>query len=380
MKRSFRFLATTAAAIFSIYCFGCASGEASGGFSGCAPSRGEAFNFYAMNTAIYAEATDKPFNQNESENIRELFLSLEKEFSASLCDSFTARANGAAAGVATRISERGKTLLDISQKVYAVTGGAFDPTVLPLSELWGFYPSFPVADFAPPAEELISEILNSGVIGLNNISLTEEDGKFSVLKKADGTKIEFGGVLKGFAADEAGKILLGFGHTSGYVNAGGSSLFILSAPSLGVRHPRKSGENLLSFDISGRKNFSVSTSGDYEKVYTRDGENYCHVIDPKTGKPVKTGVAQVTIIGKSELFCGAFLDAVTTALMTKDFSSKEEAKSPLVTAINELLKENELDGATIFVVVIKGEEKTLLTNAATKDFTLFDKSFDVRQI
>lgn len=351
------------------------------GLSGCvAGGSGEATDFYAMNTAVRAEVSDKPFGQWEIESLQELFSSLEREFSASLCDSFTARVNGAAAGVATGVSERGKTLLDISQKVYAVTGGAFDPTVLPLSELWGFYPSFPIADFSPPAEELISEILNSGVIGLNNISLTEKDGKFSVLKKTDGTKLEFGGVLKGFAADEAGKILLGFGHASGYVNAGGSSLFILSAPSLGVRHPRKSGENLLSFDISGRKNFSVSTSGDYEKVYTRDGENYCHVIDPKTGKPVKTGLAQVTIIGKSELFCGAFLDAVTTALMTKDFSSKEAAKSPLATAINELLKENELDGATIFVAVIKGEEKTLLTNAATKDFTLFDKSFDVRQI
>ena len=384
MKKLTKISAVISAIILAFPLFCCGkngAGAENGGGGGCASSpRGEATDFYAMNTAIHAEVADKPFASGEEEKLRELFSSLEKEFSASEKDSFVYALNGATAGEKTAISERGKELLRLSERVFAVTGGAFDPTVLPLSELWGFYPAFPVANFTPPTTERVSEILNSGVIGLNNISLTEEDGKFSVLKKADGTKIEFGGVLKGFAADEAGKILLGFGHTSGYVNAGRSSLFILSAPSLGVRHPRKSGENLLTVSINGRKNFSVSTSGDYEKVYSYEGQNFCHVIDPETGKPVSTGVAQVTIIGGGNKFCGAFLDAATTALMTKEFSSEAGAKSPLATAINELLSAPELEGAIIFVAAITGEEKTLITNAESEAYTLLDKNFSVFKI
>ena len=376
MKKLTKISAVISAIIFAFPLFCCGKNGAGGG---CASSpRGEATDFYAMNTAIHAEVADKPFVSGEEEKLRELFSSLEKEFSASEKDSFVYALNGAAAGEETAISERGKELLRLSERVLVVTGGAFDPTVLPLSELWGFYPAFPVANFTPPTTERVSEILNSGNIGLGNIMLSENG--LTVSKKTDGTRIEFGGVLKGFAADEAGKILLGFGHTSGYVNAGRSSLFILSAPSLGVRHPRKSGENLLTVSINGRKNFSVSTSGDYEKVYSYEGQNFCHVIDPETGKPVSTGVAQVTIIGGGNKFCGAFLDAATTALMTKEFSSEAGAKSPLVTAINELLSAPELEGAIIFVAAITGEEKTLITNAESGAYTLFDKNFSVFKI
>lgn len=382
MKKLTKISAVISAIILAFPLFCCGkngAGAENGGCGGCASSpRGEATDFYAMNTAIHAEVADKPFASGEEEKLRELFSSLEKEFSASEKDSFVYALNGAAAGEETEISERGKELLRLSERVLVVTGGAFDPTVLPLSELWGFYPAFPVANFTPPTTERVSEILNSGNIGLGNIMLSENG--LTVSKKTDGTRIEFGGVLKGFAADEAGKILLGFGHTSGYVNAGRSSLFILSAPSLGVRHPRKSGENLLTVSINGRKNFSVSTSGDYEKVYSYEGQNFCHVIDPETGKPVSTGVAQVTIIGGGNKFCGAFLDAATTALMTKEFSSEAGAKSPLVTAINELLSAPELEGAIIFVAAITGEEKTLITNAESGAYTLLDKNFSVFKI
>ncbi len=322
-----------------------------------------------MNTAIHAEVADKPFVGDEEEKLRELFSSLENEFSASEKDSFVSALNGAAAGEEKAVSERGKELLEISERVFNVTNGAFDPTVLPLSELWGFYPSFPVANFIPPTNERISEVLNSGNIGLGNITLSA-DGR-TVSKKTDGTRIEFGGILKGYAADEAGKIFLSNGHESGYVNAGGSSLFILSSTSLGVRHPRKSGENLLTVNINGRKNFSVSTSGDYEKAYSYEGQNFCHVIDPETGKPVSTGVAQATIVGGSDVFCGAFLDGATTALMT--VKSREE----LTETLRTLFKEPELSGATFFIAYIEGEEKTLITNADATAYTLLDESFSI---
>lgn len=382
MKKLTKISAVISAIILAFPLFCCGKNGAcaeNGGGGGCASSpRGEATDFYAMNTAIHAEVADKPFVSGEEEKLRELFSSLEKEFSASEKDSFVYALNGAAAGEETEISERGKELLRLSERVFVVTGGAFDPTVLPLSELWGFYPAFPVANFIPPTTERVSEILNSGNIGLGNIMLSENG--LTVSKKTDGTRIEFGGVLKGYAADEAGKIFLSNGHESGYVSAGGSSLFILSSTSLGVRHPRKSGENLLTVSINGRKNFSVSTSGDYEKVYSYEGQNFCHVIDPKTGKPVKTGVVQVTIIGGGNKFCGAFLDAATTALMTKEFSSEAGAKSPLATAINELLSAPELEGAIIFVAAITGKEKTLITNAESGAYTLLDKNFSVFKI
>lgn len=368
-------MAATAAAIFSIYCFGCASGEASGGFSGCAPSRGEAFNFYAMNTAIYAEATDKPFNQNEGENIRNLFLSLEKEFSASEKDSFISRFNEAKAGEKTEVSDTGKALFKLCEKACALTEGRFNPAVLPLSELWGFYPDFPKEDFTPPQSSEIEKILNSGEINYENVRFLDGDG--TVYKENSATKIELGGILKGYAADEAGKILLDAGHTSGYVNAGGSSLFILGAKTLGIRHPRKTGENLLSFNIENRKNFSVSTSGDYERFYEYGGERYCHVIDVKSGRPIETGVMQVTIIGGENEFSGALADAFSTALMTESFSENlsEGSENALLALAEKLLNAEGFEKAVFFIAAESDKGNILFTNAEEKSFTLKDESY-----
>lgn len=366
MKKSSRFFAACAAAIFAFGFSGCASGSFSCG--------GETVNFYAMNTVIYAETSDKPFYENEGEKIRELFRSLESEFSASEKDSFISRFNNSAAYEKAEVSENGKTLLSLSEKAYSVTNGKFNPAVLPLSELWGFYPDFPVQNFTPPQDSEIEKILNSGAINYQNVRFSETDN--TIYKENSETKIELGGILKGFAADEAGKIFLASGHTSGYVNAGGSSLFILGAETLGVHHPRKAGENLLVFNIGNRKNFSVSTSGDYERFYEYEGERFCHVIEATSGKPIKTGVMQVTVIGGANKFTGALADAFSTSLMTKKVSS-ERNENELLSAGNRLLSTEEFSDAVFFIAACCDNENLLFTNAKSGSFEVKDESFRV---
>lgn len=337
----------------------------------CAP-KGESFNFSAMRTGVTVEVYGETFANGEKEKIKDLIISLENEFSLFKKDSFTEKFNSAAKNERLKPSERGEKILSFCEKAINITDGKFNPTVLPLSVLWKFYPDYPVTDFLPPTEAEINEVLN---VRTGYDKIVRENGE--IFKTADGIELDFGGVLKGYAADEAGKILLENGHTQGYVNVGGSSLFILSAESLGIKHPRKN-DTVVTVNLKNEKNLSVSTSGDYERTYTYNGKTYCHVIDPETGKPADTGVAQVTVIGGAGVLC----DAVTTALMLFRHSPEapDETHSELIRGIKKLLSTDEFKSAKIFAVYVGDAHKQIITNADEKDFTLRDSEYEIIKI
>lgn len=340
--------------------------------SSCSP-KGESFTFSAMRTGIAAEVYGDTFNDGEKEEIKNAVLSLENEFSLFKNESFTRKFNAAAANEKLFLSERGEEIFALTERARAITDGKFNPAILPLSALWKFYPDYPVADFTPPSEEEIAALLQSGATDYNKISRKNNE----VYKTSNEINLDFGGILKGYAADEAGKILVKNGHARGYINVGGSSLYILATDSLDIRHPRKSG-NIITVNMKGKSNVSVSTSGDYEKTYTSDDKTYCHVIDPDSGKPTAANIAQVTVIGGT----GALDDAVTTALMLFCHSPQnpDEKHSELVREIKKILSENEFAGAEIFAVYNDGNYKQIITNADGKTFTLHDSEYSVIKI
>ena len=112
-----------------------------------------------------------------------------------------------------------------------------------------------------------------------------------------GTQIDLGGIGKGYAVDMAVRVLKGNGINSVLINFAGNIYAYGTPPGkdswvIGLQHPRKSEGLLGSFEIADK---AVSTSGDYEKFFTIDGERYSHIIDPRTGNPVK-GIVSVTIV------------------------------------------------------------------------------------
>ncbi|MBR0189274.1 MAG: FAD:protein FMN transferase [Clostridia bacterium] len=335
-------------------------------FSFGACNTGEQKHFTAFHgTAVTVQSRNKLLSDDTAEKISALLSDLNSEFSATLSGSTVFKINAAAAGEKTEISERFKSVALSCGEMRGFTDGKFDPSVYPLTLLWQFAPNFSVPDFAVPTDEDITA--TKALVGYDKFSFSD-----GATKTTDGAKLDFGGALKGYAADKIAEIMKEDGVTKGYVSIGGSSIYVISTDTLSVLHPRENG-NILKIKMK-EKNLSVSTSGDYQKTYTQNGKTYSHIINPFTGYPQNTGVASATVIGND----GLKLDALTTAicLYEHDFDLPENGE--LYKFIRKILSAEDFKNAQIFAVCVNGERKQILTNKKQDDdFTLLDKDYTV---
>lgn len=307
---------------------------------------------YGFGTQIRIEVYDKKISRATREKISATFDSIEEELS-----NFSLRFNQNGAGaidaypVAVEITEK-------SLDLYRFTSGAFDPSVYPFVQLWGFDSKYPVKNFTPPSDEQIQALLKTRT----DFAAVETNEK-SIIKPSDEMQIDFGAIAKGYAADRVAKLLTDDGHSEGFISVGGSSLNLLSVSSLSIRHPEKPSETVITVNSDLCKNVSVSTSGGYERFYDYEGKRYTHVIDPASGYPTNSGVISATVICND----GAAADAFTTALCVL---KKDEA----VTLAKKISARY---GATVFILTNDEDGKSIYTNLQKNDFTLKDASFDV---
>ncbi len=187
-------------------------------------------------------------------------------------------------------------LINASIDYYNISGGCFDITVQPLLDLWSgglWQESQEVQD------EKISEALK--VVGSDMINVSENRIEFLT----DGMAITLGGIAKGYAVDEAIKVIKGYGITKALVNAGGD-LYAVGTKSDGTRwtveleNPDDSGNAVA--DIEPLPNFvlkdkAVATSGNYYRYYDPEGE-VGHITDPRTGYSANSCIS-VSIIANS---------------------------------------------------------------------------------
>jgi thiamine biosynthesis lipoprotein len=182
--------------------------------------------------------------------------------------------------------------------------GAFDITVGALVTAWGF---FRAGGRFPSPEELARA---RGAVGWHYVVLDPE--RRSIRFAAPGIELDLGGIGKGFALDRAARILRRHGVTAALLGAGQSSYYAVGAPPgtegwpIVVSDPRVAGTALSRVVLRDR---SLSTSGSGEQFFELDGVRYSHLIDPRTGEPVR-GMLQVTVTTPS----AADSDALATAL------------------------------------------------------------------
>ncbi|MBR5949689.1 MAG: FAD:protein FMN transferase [Clostridia bacterium] len=198
----------------------------------------------------------------------------------------------------------GETALIIMQalKIHSETG-AFDITVLPLMEIWGFTSG----EYRVPSKSEIDAVLAQ--IGSEKLSVS---GSEVSLGGASG--VDLGGIAKGYTSNRLTELFKERGLTSACVSLGGNVQCLGGKPDgsawrCGIVHPFKkdSGEYL---GIVSVKDKAVITSGAYERNFTDEsGRLYHHIIDPKTGYPAESGLASVTIVSES----GVLADALSTA-------------------------------------------------------------------
>lgn len=245
-------------------------------------------------------------------------------------ESSLAKFNAANAGETLEIDEIFYTLLLKAKDYYALTDGAFNPAVGYLSDLWGFSPDsdkdkpyFREMNTLPK-EEYIDAFKELCVF--DEVEVFESESKFYVKKPEKtvevegityGVKLDMGGLGKGYAADVAAEILKQSGYSYGYVAVGNSSISLLKNNSsdygkgedwyVEIVHPRVATETYARLIVNSA---TVSTSGDYERYFTIDGVRYSHILNPKTGYPIKDGLISASVIAATA--CEG--DAISTAL------------------------------------------------------------------
>ena len=331
----------------------------------CSPV-GSEVTFYYFNCPVYVQAREKTLSSDQIDQIDALLSSLHNEFDLNTQESFTKTFNDSQIGSNVPLSQTAKKILSLCIKYNRFTDGKFNPAVLPLMNLWQFTSSSQ-SQFVPPTKAQIEQTLSN--YQFDFASIESAIGTNSITKNSN-MLLDFGGIVKGYAAQSVAELLREFGIKNGYVSVGTSSLYILHSEKLGVKHPRKDG-NLLEINLQNNSFLGVSTSGDYEKYNTYNGVKYSHIIDAESGYPADTGVISATVIDNSS----AFLDAFTTALCLASHTT-DGGQSELVDLIDRLMED--CPAASFYVVYQKDGVKQLITNKNQgEDFTLIDGDYTV---
>ncbi len=224
-------------------------------------------------------------------------------------NSELARVNANAATNAVVVSPELFAVLQLAQEISRQTDGAFDMTIRPLADLWGFiWKQYRL----PTAEELERAL---PLVNFRHIHL--DPVNHSVRFQKPGVSIDLGGIGKGVAVDWAIEQLQALGITNAMVKAGGD-LRVSGAPpdkshwTVQIEDPQKQGSRV---NIPLR-DAALSTSGNYENFFEVNGRRYSHILNPRTGLPIE-GLAACTVIAptcaESDAFssyCSAFCRAL----------------------------------------------------------------------
>lgn len=264
---------------------------------------------FAMNTYFRVTLPGELTPQQVAEVTREL-QGLDSLLSRYDTASDITRINRQA-GEWVEVSGTTAGLLARSLDMAGRTGGAFDPTVGPLVDLWAISPwvgeDQDDGGWVPPAPPDIRQAVT--LVGYPMLQLSPGENK--VRLKIPGMSLDLGGVAKGYAVDRVVELLRSYGVTSGMVDLGGNIFALGEHPegrlwSLGIRHPRDPGRTMAVVQVADR---AVATSGDYQRYRMYQGERFSHLINPATGWPARD-VVSVTIVAPE----GIVADALSTAV------------------------------------------------------------------
>lgn len=208
-----------------------------------------------------------------------------------------------------KVSNETLELIEFAKKKSAQTGDAFDISVYPIVELWGF----PTQKYRVPSESEIQRLLKN--VDSQKIKINK---KTNVVTLEKNMKIDLGGIAKGYTSQRIAKIYKKDGIKSGVISLGGNVQAIGektdgSRWNVGIQSPDDTENMIGAYEAADE---AVITSGAYERYFEKNGKRYHHIIDPSTGKPSEKDLKSVTIISKN----GTLSDTLSTTLfvMGKD--------------------------------------------------------------
>lgn len=263
---------------------------------------------FAMDTFMTFTACGRDSEEAVEEAVREV-RRLDALLSTGNTSGEVSRINASGSGT---LSEDSRILLERALELHEETGGLFDPTIYPLMELWGF----PAQEYHVPTEAELDAVLP-----LVDASAVQCDGTQVTL--AEGQKIDFGGIAKGYTSARIMEIFRSHGIRSGFVSLGGNVQTIGKKQDgtkwqIGIQDPDSAQGEVLA--VVEAEDQAVITSGGYERYFEEDGNTYIHIIDPRTGYPADGDLKSVTVVSKD----GTLADALSTSLYIMGYEDAVE--------------------------------------------------------
>ena len=236
------------------------------------------------------------------QQIEQLLSKVDNSMSTYKKDSEISQFNRLPVGKTMTISDEFSEVVKISQEIWQLSNGAFDPTIGPLVDLWGFGPGD--RHDSIPTPETIAQ--TKSAIGFDSVVLLENR-----LTKTKPVALDLSAVAKGYAVDRVADLLEMLALPDYLVEIGGE-IRVSGFNSEGVAWRIAVEQPQLFGDVDriiGITDIAVATSGDYRNYFEKDGVRYSHTIDPKTGMPIDHNLASVSVLSES---C-AVADAWATA-------------------------------------------------------------------
>ncbi len=207
-----------------------------------------------------------------------------------------------------KVDEMFSEVFQLAEKISGDTDGAFDITVAPMVNAWGF--GFKTGN--PPTRQTIDSL--RAIVGFHTVSL--QDGY--VIKKNPKTMLDCSAIAKGYGTDVVARFLKKKGVQNFMVEIGGEIVVNgnnekLQPWRIGINKPTDDSLNTSQAiqDVVSVSNIAMATSGNYRNFYYKNGKKYAHTIDPKTGYPVQHNILSATVFADD---C-ATADAYATSFM-----------------------------------------------------------------
>jgi len=215
------------------------------------------------------------------------------------------RLNEAAGKHAVPVSDDVRSTLRTAQQVGEWTGGKFDVTFAALAEIWKF-------DHDQDNKVPLPADIDRRLRLVDYTALVIDDQAGTAFLRHPGMRAHLGGIGKGFAVDRAVRLLRSRGFGDFMIQSGGD-MYVAGRRGdrpwrIGIRDPR----GAATFAALSVTDAAISTSGDYERFFLKDGRRYHHILDPDTGQPVSS-TRSVTIVARRSLFADALATGVFIA-------------------------------------------------------------------
>lgn len=247
-------------------------------------------------------------------------------------DSTISTFNRAAKDTPITIDADFDRVLDVSRIVYKESRGAFDPTVMPLVDTWGFGSTMTVERLQSPPTAL--EIAQAKAL-VDFEGVIQQDK--TIHKVKDGIGLDFSAVAKGYGVDVIAEVLKdnyqirnymveigGEIATSGVNNQKQPWQIAIDAPIKDSTVSERQTISAIRQPINTDNQMHLATSGNYRNSVIFDGKRYTHTIDPTTGKPIAGGAPSVTVAAKSVALADAWATALTAMHYDKALALAKE--------------------------------------------------------